>query len=404
MVNPLFLICFIFVASMQLSEGAAAGAYGPTERYGSAMVYDETNNRVILFGGSEWDEDIFYDDTWTYDYKSNIWEKLDTPAPPPARFNPGVAYVEDQQAIIIFGGYKTPDRHLNDMWLFDVMTDTWTELKPLNSPHARGNMGMAYDSENKVLILFGGSSNSEYPYSDTWVYSFESNSWTEMHPAVSPRPQYGVGMMYDSLNKRILLLEGHWVIREQSGRVSDGYGGGLYTYDYSNDTWKRIECQAPSGRYWYSTAYDSEHGRMIIFGGIRWFSGYGNLYDETWIYDSIENTWTRSSYKGPEKRYISPMVYDQANNVTVLFGGADVIGEAPGGGDLRKYYQDTWVLNETLQWNKMASPTAAPSSTSDAEQEGTPSNIPAYPVLSTIIGLVAAFAYLVKKGDRDNLR
>ena len=52
----------------------------------------------------------------------------------------------------------------------------------------------------------------------------------------------------------------------------------------------------------------------------------------------------------------------------------------------------------------MASPTAAPSSTSDAEQEGTPSNIPAYPFLSTIIGLVAAFAYLVKKGDRDNFR
>jgi len=366
-------------------------ASGPSPRYGCRLIYDPVNERLILFGGSEWDDDIFYDDTWTYDYSSNTWVELNPTNRPPQRFNPGIAYIADRQAILIFGGYRTPDRHLNDTWLFDVKTDTWREIEPSNSPTPRSSMGMAYDAKNRRVVLFGGSSNSEYPHSDTWVYDFESNSWTEMHPSVSPKPQYGVGMVYDSLNERILLLEGHWVIRDQSGSVRDGYDGGLYTYDYAADTWKKIECSTPPGRYWYSTTYDPDLGRMIVFGGIRWIGGRGNLYDETWIYDSSTNTWSKSGEKGPEKRYISAMAYDQGNRVTVLFGGADVIGEAPGGGDLRKYYQDTWALNATFAWDEMISRSTTPVESDIVIVDAT------YLALMVFIVLGAAFLYLKRK-------
>jgi N-acetylneuraminic acid mutarotase len=382
---------------MQSPSSLAADSTGPSERYGAAMAYDEVNKRLVLFGGSEWDDDIFYDDTWTYNYSSSTWVELNPAIRPPSRFNPGIAYIPDRQAILIFGGYRTPDRHLNDTWLFDVKTDTWRELTPSNSPAPRGNVGMAYDAKNRRVILFGGSSSSEYPYSDTWAYDFESNTWTQMHPTVSPKPQYGGGMVYDSLNERVLLLEGHWVTRDESGRVRDGYDGGLYTYDYAADTWSMIECQTPPGRYWYSTAYDPDMGRMIVFGGIRWIGGYGNMYDETWVYDSGTNTWYKSGEKGPEKRYISAMAYDQGNDVTVLFGGAVVVGEAPGGGDLREYYRDTWALNATLKWDEMITASAAPEAPAVEEEDETNPGIPAYPVLSAAIGLGAAFLYLKRR-------
>ena len=392
----LFLLVILLSATTRLPPSLAADQPCPTERYGAAMAYDEVNGRLILFGGAEWNAGVFYDDTWAYNYSSNEWVELSSAVRPPPRFNPGVAYIPDQEAILIFGGYKPPERHLNDTWLFDVKTDTWRELEPLSSPAPRSSVGMAYDAKNRKVILFGGSSNSEYPHSDTWAYDFESNTWTEMHPATPPKPQYGVGMVYDSLKERILLLEGHWVARDEGGRVRDGYDGSLYAYDYAADTWTTIECSTPRGRYWYSTAYDTDLSRMIVFGGIRWMGGYGNMYDETWVYDSETNAWSKSGGRGPEKRYISAMAYDRGNGVTVLFGGAEVTGDAPGGGDLRKYYSDTWALNATLGWSELIE-SAAPAEPPEAEEPEADSGIPAYPFVSVSIGLGAALLYLKRR-------
>ncbi len=157
-----------------------------------------------------------------------------------------------------------------------------------------------------------------------------------------------------------------------------------------------IECSTPPGRYWYSTAYDSDLGRMIVFGGIRWIGGRGNMYDEAWVYDSEANIWSKSGGGRPEKRYISAMAYDQGNGVTVLFGGAVVIGDAPGGGDLREYYSDTWALNATLGWREMIE-SAAPMEPPEAEEPEAVSGIPAYPVASVSIGLGAVLLFLNRK-------
>ena len=383
------MLSLILLTTLQAPLAFAQSAC-PENRYGSAMVYDEANKRLILFGGAEWDDTpTFYNDTWAYVTRTNTWVKLNTPVKPPGRFNPGMVYVPGREVIILFGGHRLPDGSLSDMWLFDVKTDSWRELDPPNRPEARSCMGMAYDAKQGKVLVFGGRGAS-IPVSDTWAYDVELNAWTDMRPTTSPQPQYGVGMVYDSVNERVLLLEGHYVT-QQGGVVRDGYNGGLYTFNWEAGMWRKIECSPPPGRYWYSTGYDSDRGRMIVFGGIRWISGYGNLYDETWIYDTKANTWTRYSAKGPEKRYISPMAYYPTYKVTILFGGADVIGEAPGGGDLRKYYQDTWALNATLAWSlKMANSTAPvkPAEDGDASR-----GIPAYPCVSILLGLGAAFLY-----------
>lgn len=117
------------------------------------------------------------------------------------------------------------------------------------------------------------------------------------------------------------------------------------------------------------------------------------MYDETWVYDSETNAWSKSGDGGPEKRYISAMAYDQGNRVTVLFGGADIIGDAPGGGDLREYYSDTWALNATFGWRKLIE-SVAPVEPSEAEEPKADPGIPAFPFVSVSIGLSAALLFL----------
>jgi hypothetical protein len=50
-------------------------------------------------------------------------------------------------------------------------TATWTQLSPTTSPSPRQAATMAYDSNTKQLLLFGGLSATHGLSNDTWVWS-----------------------------------------------------------------------------------------------------------------------------------------------------------------------------------------------------------------------------------------
>ncbi|MFX1252160.1 MAG: Kelch repeat-containing protein [Promethearchaeota archaeon] len=49
----------------------------PSPRSGHGMVYDPVNQKVILFGGGN-ENHIFMNDTWVYDYLTNTWTGMIT--------------------------------------------------------------------------------------------------------------------------------------------------------------------------------------------------------------------------------------------------------------------------------------------------------------------------------------
>jgi len=59
-----------------------------------------------------------------------------------------------QNKLYIFGGWDGSKR-LNDLHCYDVTTNRWSELKPIQSPSARAGMCMT-TIDNKIY-LFGGS-------------------------------------------------------------------------------------------------------------------------------------------------------------------------------------------------------------------------------------------------------
>lgn len=106
-----------------------APAAGPEARFYSAMVYEPTTDRIILFGGVTGSREEPLGDTWAYDVDTNTWTELHPPSAPSARGWHAMAYDEVDEVVVLFSGGPTRDDVILDTWLFDPADDTW-ELAP----------------------------------------------------------------------------------------------------------------------------------------------------------------------------------------------------------------------------------------------------------------------------------
>ncbi|MFX0204847.1 MAG: Kelch repeat-containing protein, partial [Candidatus Hodarchaeota archaeon] len=157
---------------------------GPSARAYSAMTYDSTIGKIILFGGIYGGTQI-YDDTWVYDLISNTWTQMNPSTKPPARCYHSMAFDSSSGKVILFGGRGGPTLYLSDTWVYDLNSNSWTQMTPSTHPSGRAGYSMVYDITSNKVILFGGSRDYTY-YADTWAYDHNSSQWTNLKPQNNP--------------------------------------------------------------------------------------------------------------------------------------------------------------------------------------------------------------------------
>ena len=170
----------------------------PPSRYYHAMAYDSAHGQVVLFGGLS--GGVALGDTWVWDGAN--WTQKTSQTSPPARSGHALAYDSAHGQVVLFGG----SNGANDTWVWDGTN--WTLKSPTTSPEARGQGAMAYDSAHGQVVLFGGTELAS-PYSvlqDTWVW--DGTNWTEESPQTSPTARGNHGMAYDSNNDLVVLFGG----------------------------------------------------------------------------------------------------------------------------------------------------------------------------------------------------
>ena len=78
-----------------------------------------------------------------------------------------------------------------------------------NKPVSSGMETYYADSGNKRVVLFGGFDSASGTYfNDLWVYSFATNTWSMMFPPAAPPARRVAAMVYDPVQKRIVLYGG----------------------------------------------------------------------------------------------------------------------------------------------------------------------------------------------------
>lgn len=258
----------------------------PSYRLAQSGVYDSNTGRLIVFGGYDLTSSVYLNDTWLLNHADGTggltyWIELNPSGTPPApRYLHTAVFDNVNNRMIVFGGetayfnfYNNP---ANDTWVLSNAngldgTPTWTQLSPTGSlPPARIEHSAVYDSKSNRMIIFGGSGVFSN-LNDVWVLTNANGtggttSWIQLSPTGTPPAQReGHTAVYDSYH--------NWMI------VFGGYDGS----NYLNDTWILTNANGltgtpawiqllpagtfPTARAEHSAVYDYLKSEMTIFGG-----------------------------------------------------------------------------------------------------------------------------------------
>jgi hypothetical protein len=241
-----------------------------------AMVFDSQRNRTVLFGGLS--ATGYMSDTWEYD--GATWTQRTPSVSPPGRDSHAMVYDPVRRVIVLFGGYSgnPSNLYLNDTWEFNG--SSWQQVSTPQSPTGRNHHAMAYDSQRRVVVLYGGRSAADPQLDDTWEYN--GLTWTQVSPAGSPGERESHAMAYDA-ERRVTVL---------FGGTADGSAPLGDTWEYDGVSWIPASTVFhPSARFAFPMVYDNNRDKIALYGG-----GYGDgrftILGETWEFDEDVGTWS----------------------------------------------------------------------------------------------------------------
>jgi hypothetical protein len=191
---------------------------GPAARSDHTMAFDTERKRIVVFGGIS---DQLRGDTWEWD--GQAWTQQQDVGPSPRRGH-SMAYDSKRKRTVLFGGLSQADV-MGDTWEWNG--SVWTQVDDVG-PNASVGSAMAYDGEN-VLIYGGVSSFVEQPttkvFGDTWEW--DGKHWTQRQD-IGPGPRWRHGVAFDSKNGCVVLF----------GGLASFASDNAATPDARRDTWE----------------------------------------------------------------------------------------------------------------------------------------------------------------------
>jgi hypothetical protein len=183
----------------------------------------------------------------------------------------------------------------------------WKHLLTQTPVPARADSAMAYDSDDDVMILYGGQ-NVGNPTADTWLLCFNPDpqtsgnsvgcpkghiypDWVQVASNGSPGPRLAHSLIYDSAHRVGVMFGGI------NGSPTDP--NETWTYAPATRTWRnaRPEGCNPASFRRPAMTYDSIRGRVILYEGPPEKSGQG-VTGGLYIYDAGGNSWKLSGVQG----------------------------------------------------------------------------------------------------------
>jgi hypothetical protein len=272
--------------------------FGPSPRTTSAMAFDSTRGRAVLFGGFSL-PNTRYGDTWEWD--GSLWTQMEDIGPAPRNIS-AMVYDSAHKVCLLFGGWR--GEFLGDTWQWDG--SDWTQLSE-SGPSPRSAHAMAFDSARGRTVLFGGSISSGNA-SDTW--EFDGQDWTQVQDA-GPSARYGHSMAYDGAGARVVLFGG----LGNSGATLDD------TWAWDGKEWAQIAEFGPPALY-NAGMVSTGGSNLILYGGVISQDLVQAPLGDTWGFDG--KLWTQVQDIGPGPLQGAAITFDSGRSRVVLNGGLAV--------------------------------------------------------------------------------
>ena len=334
-------------------------------------------------------------DLWRYSVRCQYWIQVTPPTMPPPRTGAATAhegFPANRNRMIMFGGRGADGQLLNDVWAFDFLTQTWSQLmaKPPDGgtgdpdggtgdpdggtsdtpPSPREYATLVYNASLDQMFLFGGNTNADASQptlqNDVWMLDMDQdvNTWTQMPvmgvATTQPVPRWQHVSAFDPVVQTLYVGFGQ--------NTSGSYLKDLwaYTYDLSKmppvGGWRLAWSGAngPTARILSGMDIDNGGSRLLMFGGIDQEQGPRN---DLWEFSlGPSRSWKLDQTGDVAKNAGGSMCMRPADFVTpdltmperrsgMLFafgypGFPYVLGGQGDCGDLR----DVWALLEGNGW------------------------------------------------------
>jgi hypothetical protein len=335
----------------------------PYARYAHSAVYNPGTNQMIIFAGAESSASPVMNDVWLMNNANGAtgapsWlQETPSGTAPSARLGQIAVYDNANDRMIVFGGCLGRCLPVgNDTWVLVNATGaggapTWQQLSPAGSlPAARTWPAAVYDQANNRMIIFAGqdgSGSGGATYGDVWVLANANGlggtpAWTQLSPTSGPPSgQYAPSAVYDQAHNVMTVFAGAAHGTSQATNAvwtlsnANGIGGA--------PVWTRIVANgapgSPARREFQTATYDPASNRMTIYGGANGVVIFGDV----WVLQNANGfggaaTWAKltatASPQPPSAKSSHTAVYDTGTNRMVVFGGGTVEGLS----------YSTWVL------------------------------------------------------------
>ncbi len=245
-------------------------------------------------------------------------------------------YSASKNAFYVWAGANNTivGNHLGDMWTYDFGTRAWREI---TSPHPYNvyEQATSYDPFLEKMVLFAATDREYGTGNRMYVFDLETETWTDVTPDSCPAPRMGQNMCFDP-ERRVT-----WMF---AGADWQSAGNELWTYDAAANVWTRIPQEGPwpPVRRFAHLARDSRHDILLMWGGI---TASNSALTDTWVFRPSTRTWEEifpaESPTVPVLRYSTDLDYDPENDFFVLnYGGVfwlyryseEAVSGAGGGG------------------------------------------------------------------------
>ncbi len=157
------------------------------QRKKTAVFFGGTFYKVHVATSKAYEDEAtirVYDDLWEYDPAADTFaQRKYANQGPGARLGAEIVIKDD--TLYLLGGYDSSFKAHNDLWSYDLMTNTWKQLKQDNdpaSPSKRYIFRFELSESGEDVFIFGGNYREKQTIqrNDLWKYNFAANTFTEI--------------------------------------------------------------------------------------------------------------------------------------------------------------------------------------------------------------------------------
>jgi hypothetical protein len=251
------------------------------------------------------------------------WHRLpSTGTPPPRRTGHTLAYDEQHQALVMYGGWPCVGLlFVDETWVWKE--STWTRMSPATTPGIRPGPAMAYDARRGKVVLYNPV-RFTYPSTQTLsdsLWEWDGTNWTE-HAATGPGPRRSMTMTYDSLRQRVRMFGGQ----------SEGSSPGALLSDqwmWDGSAWEQVtQVNPPTFGSWQQMVHDARRDRLVLLGLQKPASpSEPSPPIEHWEWDGT--AWSQRALEEPRPTRWGQLVQDEQTGRVLFFETGAAQGTAP---------------------------------------------------------------------------